>query len=70
LKSNIEQIPFNDGSGLIWWTWKETCDNCGKVIWDSTTLHSDKPNTNEEDLCYECLVGKYSKLVENTTEIN
>jgi hypothetical protein len=70
LKSNIEQIPFNDGRGLIWWTWKEICDNCGKVIWDSTTLHSDEPNTNEEDLCYECLVGKYSKLVENTTQIN
>lgn len=55
MKSNVKSIPFNDGSGFVWWTWKETCDICGEVIITEEWQHSEAPNVTEKDYCLACM---------------
>lgn len=47
MKQNIKQ---ND----MWWSWTEFCDRCGKPIRCRWVRGSEKPNTEENDLCVSC----------------
>lgn len=47
MKTKIEKIKR-------WWTWIETCDECGKIIHGHEIRHSNKPDINEMDYCSSC----------------
>ncbi len=39
-----------------WWVWKETCDRCGKIIYDESIQHSsNKDAFDEVSFCSECI---------------
>lgn len=48
-------MKTNINSNGMWWSYTETCDKCGKLIFGCEVLHSEKPDINEADFCVECL---------------
>lgn len=39
-----------------WWVWKETCDKCGKIIFDESVQHSDSGDAFvEANFCSSCI---------------
>ena len=60
MKSEIAQKQYNEKSDeAIWWTWKEVCDRCGKVVHEAGDMIALwKPDTTKEDLCLQCLRKK------------
>lgn len=39
----------------IWWSHIETCDRCGKLIYDHAWRSTNEPDTQETDFCLDCL---------------
>lgn len=39
----------------IWWSHIETCDRCGKTIFDHRWKQTKEPDTQEADFCIDCL---------------
>lgn len=39
----------------IWWTYTETCDRCGKLIYDHNWQFTKEPDANEADFCSDCI---------------
>lgn len=57
MKTNIHRVNYDgiaDEKG-DWWTWRETCDRCEKLIVDESVLHSTKGDNTEADFCIECM---------------
>jgi len=57
MKKNLHRVNY-DGTpneNGHWWVWKETCDRCGKLIFDESTQHSCPEDESKLDFCTECL---------------
>lgn len=61
MKTEITKRESDTVKGFAFWSWIETCDNCGKVIFDHNWETTQEPNTEVEDLCLDCLRKKCSK---------
>ena len=68
MKTNIKIVDTNnnpinptDKHTLRWYKWEEYCDDCGKSTSNSELFHSNVPDLNEADYCYECLKKRFSK---------
>lgn len=47
-----------------WWVWKETCDKCGKIIFDESVQHSDNKDAFvEANFCSDCIRELMSKNI-------
>jgi len=60
MKINVMTVKYNKDPNIqdqcTWFTWKETCDNCGNVISEFNDLITTKyPNTEEKDYCLNCM---------------
>lgn len=60
MKINVMTVKYNTANFIpdkcTWFTWKETCDNCGNTIHelnDYTT--TEYPDTEEKDYCLKCM---------------
>ena len=62
MKTEIVKRESDTAKGLVFWSCIETCDDCGKVIFDHNWETTQEPNTEVEDLCIDCLRKKYSKI--------
>lgn len=57
-RQNYDGTPNKNGH---WWVWRETCDRCGKLIFDESVQHSFPKEDNKLDFCNEC----YRYLIDN-----
>ena len=57
MKTQIKQIDYNGNFDINgnWWTWKETCDECGKLTESNGIFTMSKPNIQVKDYCLNCL---------------
>ena len=39
----------------MWWSWIETCDRCGKLIYNHSVQNSKEPDMEDADFCAECI---------------
>ena len=39
----------------MWWSWIETCDRCGKLIYNHSVQNSKEPDMEQADFCVECI---------------
>lgn len=57
MKTHIKRVDYFNNSDFKgkWWSWVETCDNCGEIIQANNVLSSKRPTTLENDYCVKCL---------------
>ncbi len=57
MKINMHRVDGNGNStpNGKWWVWTETCDKCGKLIWDENTQCSCPYDESEVDFCVNCM---------------
>ena len=63
MKTEVRRISYKTlkyDPNSDWWSWKETCDICGKItqtFGGRLVLFAGKkePDVYETDFCYECL---------------
>lgn len=58
MKTDMHRVDY-DGTpnpNGNWWVWNETCDRCGRIIFDTSTQCSCPHDENEADFCNECLM--------------
>ena len=60
MKTNFKEEKSID-TPMMWYMWDEFCDKCGKKIHGHEIRHSRKPNVEEHDYCYECLIFLFDK---------
>ena len=66
MKTNIVCVDDSSDSGALkLWTWTETCDVCGKIIFAKEKRYcSYSPDTERQDICLDCMREKF-KIKEN-----
>lgn len=56
MKTEIQKVKYNEEYKTAdWWTWKETCDRCGKTIREANVMITLSEPKVEIDLCLDCL---------------
>lgn len=56
MKRYITATESESVKGMIWYTWQEICDGCGKIIYNKNDIRTTKkPNMDEKDYCIDCL---------------
>ena len=69
MKNNIQQVKYNENSTIpdkcTWWSWEETCDDCGKIINHfRDIITTNEPDTTEKDYCIRCLYLRLDDVIE------
>ena len=55
MKTDIKERKSDTVQGMLWYSWIEKCDTCGKLIHNHHMQTTKAPDTSEEDLCISCL---------------
>jgi hypothetical protein len=55
MKTKIE-YKKSETADIVWYTWDEYCDDCGKIIkLNGEWLSSQEPDISKKDRCLTCL---------------
>lgn len=55
MKSDIKSRNSDTVKNMVWWSWVEACDICGKHIHGHEIETLKEPDTDEKDYCIGCL---------------
>lgn len=55
MKTEYKERESDTVKSMIWYSWIETCDDCGKIIHGHEIETTKKPDFSEKDYCINCL---------------
>ncbi|MDO8640835.1 MAG: hypothetical protein Q7R33_04775 [Nitrosarchaeum sp.] len=66
MKSDITRRESTTAKGMMWYSWTEICDDCGKKIYTSGNWDTSVPPVlDKKDYCLECLRKRIDQQISN-----